>query len=172
MDTVKTGKFIARLRAEKGLTQQQLGDICGATNKTVSRWETGCYMPPIEVMEILSREFGVSINEIVAGRRLSESDFKSQAEQNLAEAIAEPGAFGLSERIAYFRKKWLSDHIFDIVAALIILAAAGAAAWFLIRPLCPAIVAIVFIAEYCVLNNRMSAYVEQKAFGERKNKKE
>ena len=43
MDTKKTGGFIAELRREKGLTQQQLGERVLATNKTVSRWETGVY---------------------------------------------------------------------------------------------------------------------------------
>lgn len=41
MDTVKTGKFISELRREAGLTQEQLGERLGVTNKTVSRWETG-----------------------------------------------------------------------------------------------------------------------------------
>ena len=40
MDIIKTGEFIAKLRKDKGLTQEQLGDKMGVTNKTVSRWET------------------------------------------------------------------------------------------------------------------------------------
>ena len=43
MNQIKTGAFISSLRRERGLTQQQLGDLVGATNKTVSRWETGVY---------------------------------------------------------------------------------------------------------------------------------
>ena len=43
MNTTKTGKFIAELRRERGLNQTEFGDIVGATNKTVSRWETGVY---------------------------------------------------------------------------------------------------------------------------------
>ena len=50
MDLMKTGKFIADLRKEKGLTQEQLGEKIGVTNKTVSRWETGVYLPPVDVM--------------------------------------------------------------------------------------------------------------------------
>ena len=46
MDLQKTGKFISNLRKEKGLTQEQLGEKLGVTNKTVSRWETGTYLPP------------------------------------------------------------------------------------------------------------------------------
>ncbi len=41
MDQIKTGKFIAELRRKAGLTQQQLGEKLGVTNKTVSRWENG-----------------------------------------------------------------------------------------------------------------------------------
>lgn len=169
MDIEKTGKFIAELRRGRGLTQQELGDIVGATNKTVSRWETGVYMPPVEVLEILSREFGVTINEIVAGRRLSDSDFRETAEKNLVDAISEPGAFGLSERIAYFRKKWLRDHVFEIAAALIFATAAAAAAWFLIRELFPLACIALGIAVWIWLYNSMAAYVEQRAFGAKKD---
>ena len=41
MDQMKIGKFIAALRKEKCLTQEQLGEKLGVTNKTVSRWENG-----------------------------------------------------------------------------------------------------------------------------------
>ena len=63
MDQIKIGKFIAALRKEKGLTQEKLGEKLGVTNKTVSRWENGNYMPDVEMLSLLSEEFGVSINE-------------------------------------------------------------------------------------------------------------
>lgn len=44
MDQIKIGKFIAALRKDKGLTQEQLGEKLGVTNKTISRWENGNYM--------------------------------------------------------------------------------------------------------------------------------
>ena len=50
MDQVKVGKFIAALRKEQGLTQEALGQRLGVTNKTVSRWENGNYMPDIELL--------------------------------------------------------------------------------------------------------------------------
>ena len=42
MDLIRIGSFLAELRHEKGLTQQALGERLGVTNKTISRWETGC----------------------------------------------------------------------------------------------------------------------------------
>ena len=87
MDTVKIGKFLKELRKEKGYTQEALGEKIGVTNKTVSRWETGTYMPPVECLVLLSDIYDVSINEIVAGQRLNEAEFNDAAEENLSEAL-------------------------------------------------------------------------------------
>ena len=76
MDQMKIGKFIAALRKEKCLTQEQLGEKLGVTNKTVSRWENGNYMPDVEMLALLSKEFGVSINELISGERLLAEDFQ------------------------------------------------------------------------------------------------
>lgn len=72
----KDRKFIAALRKEKGLTQEQLGEKLGVTNKTISRWENGNYTPDVEMLALLSKEFGVSINELISGERLLAEDFK------------------------------------------------------------------------------------------------
>lgn len=47
MNQMKVGEFLATLRKEKGLTQAQLGEEIGVTNKTISRWENGNYMPDV-----------------------------------------------------------------------------------------------------------------------------
>ena len=80
MDQIKIGKFIATLRKEKDLTQEQLGEKLGVTNKTISRWENGNYMPDIEMLSLLSKEFDVSINELISGERLLLDDFKKAAD--------------------------------------------------------------------------------------------
>ena len=53
MDTVKIGNFLAQLRREKKYTQEQLGLRLGVTNKTISRWENGNYMPSVEMLQLL-----------------------------------------------------------------------------------------------------------------------
>lgn len=83
MDQVQTGKFIAELRKEKSLTQVQLGDLLGVTNKTISRWENGNYMPDLAVLQSLCAVLEVNINEMISGRRLDEADFRQQADNNL-----------------------------------------------------------------------------------------
>ena len=83
MDQVQTGKFIAELRKEKSLTQAQLGDLLGVTNKTITRWENGNYMPDLAVLQSLCAVLDVNINEMISGRRLDEADFRQQADNNL-----------------------------------------------------------------------------------------
>ena len=87
MDLLLIGKFIAELRKEQELTQEQLGEKLGVTNKTVSRWETGTYLPPAEVLLAMSDLFSVSINEILSGKRLSEEEYRAAAEENLEQAM-------------------------------------------------------------------------------------
>ena len=79
MDMVKMGSFLAELRKEQKLTQAELGEKLGVTNKTVSRWETGTYMPPVEILEELSRLYGLTINEILSGRKLTTEEYKEMA---------------------------------------------------------------------------------------------
>lgn len=87
MDLVRIGGFLRQLRKEHGLTQEQLGEKVGATNKTISRWETGVYMPPVECLAMLSELYGVSINEIVAGKHVETEGFADVAEDNITDAL-------------------------------------------------------------------------------------
>lgn len=81
MDMQKIGGFLAELRKENNLTQDQLGEQLGVTNKTISRWENGNYLPPVEMLQILSKLYNVSINELLSGERLNEEDYKVNAEE-------------------------------------------------------------------------------------------
>ena len=168
MDQMKIGKFIAALRKEKCLTQEQLGEKLGVTNKTVSRWENGNYMPDVEMLALLSKEFGVSINELISGERLLAEDFKKAADSNLVTAL-DNSTFTLKEKIAFFKKKWLREHI----AAIVLCAAAwiGLVIWLALKlrgsdayPLLGAIGSMLAVLFYVVLYNRMMAYVEHRAY--------
>lgn len=87
MDTQKIGRFLKELRKENDMTQEQLGEKIGVTNKTVSRWETGNYMPPIECLKLLSDMYQISINELLAGERLEQKKYKEAAEENITVAL-------------------------------------------------------------------------------------
>jgi transcriptional regulator with XRE-family HTH domain len=69
MDQVKTGHFLAQLRKENDLTQEQLADRLGITRRTVSRWETGSNLPDIDLLIELSDMYKVDLREILDGSR-------------------------------------------------------------------------------------------------------
>lgn len=165
---MKIGKFIAALRKEKGLTQEQLGEKLGVTNKTVSRWEKGNYMPDVEMLSLLSKEFGVSINELISGERLATEDFKEAADNNLVTALNN-STFTLKEKISFFKKKWLLEHIATIVLCAV--AWIGLIIWAALKlrgsdsyALLGAIGGMLAILFYVVLYNRMMVYAEKRAY--------
>ncbi len=87
MDSKKIGAFIAANRKKKGLTQEQLGEKLGVSNKTISRWENGNYMPDLSLLEPLSKELGVSLNELLAGEEIVKEKVIEYSEQNLISTI-------------------------------------------------------------------------------------
>lgn len=73
------GDFLYKLRKEKGLTQAELADALGVTNKAVSKWETGEAMPETSLLLPISRIFGVTVDELLDGKRLDPSPDKDGA---------------------------------------------------------------------------------------------
>ncbi len=112
MDMQKIGTFLAELRKEKNLTQDELGEQIGVTNKTVSRWENGNYLPPVEMLQILSKFYDVSINEILNGERINDSDYKNISEENVKSALNRSNAI-------ISKHKKIMNWIIAIVVALL-----------------------------------------------------
>lgn len=89
MDMQKIGSFLKELRKERNMTQEQLGEKIGVTNKTISRWETGNYMPPVESLILLSDIYGISINELLAGEYVENDKIKEVADENITKVLEE-----------------------------------------------------------------------------------
>ena len=68
MDQKETGRFIADKRRAKNLTQEQLAQRLGVSNKTVSKWENGRNMPDYAVVEQLCKELDITIRELLEGK--------------------------------------------------------------------------------------------------------
>ena len=159
MDIVKTGEFIAKLRKEKGLTQEQFGDNMGVTNKTVSRWETGKYLPPADVLLLMSELFDVSINELLTGQRLTDMEYKQTAEKNLTEVIR--SSFTTKDEIDFFKKKWLKDHIFIMIVIGICVLGVLVVGIILQNPILCSFSVILLLFGHIWRYNTMRAYVEK-----------
>lgn len=87
MNQLKTGKYIAIKRKEKNLTQQQLADNLGVSNKTISKWETGKSLPDYSIIESLCSELDITINELLSGESYDEEKLITSAEKNSLEVL-------------------------------------------------------------------------------------
>ena len=65
MDLEKLGRFIAKMRKSKDLTQEKLGEKLSVHPKTISKWERGISAPDISLLLPLSKIFGISVNELL-----------------------------------------------------------------------------------------------------------
>ena len=87
MNQIKIGKFIAQCRKEKNLTQEQLAEILNTTNKSVSKWENGKCLPDSSLYEPLCNILEITINELFAGQKIKDEDYKKIADKNLMEML-------------------------------------------------------------------------------------
>lgn len=76
MDNRIIGKFIKKKRKEIGLTQIELGDKLGVSDKAISKWETGNSLPDIGILKSLSDILGISTSELLNGREDNNKDIK------------------------------------------------------------------------------------------------
>lgn len=67
MNQFATGKLIARKRKQKNLTQEQLAEKLGVSNKTISKWETGKCMPDYSIVKSLCNELELTVAELMDG---------------------------------------------------------------------------------------------------------
>lgn len=87
MDAEKTGIFIAELRGERGLTQRELADRIGVTDKAVSKWENGRGFPDVAILEALSKELGVSVTELMSGEHSTPETAAAQSDSAIVETL-------------------------------------------------------------------------------------
>ena len=82
MNQLQIGKFISECRKENKLTQVQLAEKLGITNRAVSKWETGNSVPDASLMIELCGILNISVNELLCGKRLNEKENNMESEKN------------------------------------------------------------------------------------------
>ncbi len=109
MNQEKIGKFILELRREKNMTQQELADKIGVTDRAISKWENGRGMPDLSLMIPLCKELDITINELISGEKIEKKDYQSKLEENILKTID------------YTNRRIINkDKIFKIVVGTII----------------------------------------------------
>ncbi len=83
MNQESIGKFIAKQRKIKGLTQEELAEKLGITKNAVSKWERGLCLMDMSLLKPLSEILGVSVNDILAGEIIDAQDIEKKSEENI-----------------------------------------------------------------------------------------
>lgn len=89
MDQIKIGCFIAQRRRGLDLTQRQLADRLGISDKTVSKWERGNGFPEPSLLLPLCRELGITVNDLLSGEVVAPADYQQKAEENIMRILQE-----------------------------------------------------------------------------------
>lgn len=84
MDQIKIGKFIAQKRKEQKLTQSQLAEKLGITDRAVSKWETGRSLPDASVMLELCGLLRITVNDLLTGEAVSMKNYDENMEKILS----------------------------------------------------------------------------------------
>ena len=87
MNQEKIGKFIAKCRKDKKMTQSELAEKLGVTDKSIGNWENGRNMPDLSLFKSLCDVLGITINDLLSGEKISKDKYQERFEENIVNTI-------------------------------------------------------------------------------------
>ncbi len=116
MNQEKIGKYISKIRKEKKMTQEELGEKLRVSSKTISRWETGKCMPDISQLMPLSEILEISVNELITGQSIVADNLKEVSEEATKKTIEYANTKVKKEKKKY---KWLVIILLLVIAIIL-----------------------------------------------------
>lgn len=116
MNPKEIGAFLKQLRNEKGVTQEQLGEILGVSGRSISRWETGTNLPDLSILVQISEYYNVEIKEILNGEKKSEN-----MDNELRETLLKVADYNELEKQRAARSGNISFCIMFLICAMTII---------------------------------------------------
>lgn len=135
LNQVKSGRFMAEMRRQQNLTQRELAEKVGVSDKTVSKWETGRSMPDNAIMLDVCLILNISVNELLSGEKFPEENYIHKAEENMVELVKESEYHKQKGRWTIFGTIF-SFLMLVVMCIFVILSTAGVKAltWFIDMP--------------------------------------
>ena len=87
MDQKRIGKFIAECRKDKKMTQSELAEKLGVTDKSIGNWENARCMPDLSLFKPLCDELGITINDLLSGEKIDKDKYQEKFEENIVNTI-------------------------------------------------------------------------------------
>ena len=116
MDLIKIGTYIAGKRKALGMTQKQLAEQLGMSDKSVSKWERGICLPDVALYAELCQILGISINEFFAGEDITKEDLMQKSEENI---------IGVAKESKQKQKRLRSMLCLVLAVSVLVLSAGG-----------------------------------------------
>ncbi len=101
MNQTAIGSYIAKKRREKNLTQEQLAEKLGVTNKTISKWENGKCMPDYSIIEQLCKELSVTLSELMDGEDAAEDSVRVYDDEQILDLLRRTQELERQKEILY-----------------------------------------------------------------------
>ena len=112
MDQKKIGSFLRELRKNEGLTQEQVAEKLGISSRTISRWETGAYMPDISMLVGIAEMYDVDVREIIDGER-KEENIDSEVKE-VAEKMSDYSTMEKNNMLKWFKMMGIGTMIISL----------------------------------------------------------
>lgn len=153
LDQQKIGGFIAERRKKQNMTQKQLAEKIGVSDKAVSKWETGRGMPDNSILMELCELLGTNVNELLSGEKISDDCYHGKAEENMIKLIEQSE----KDKKRNLRAFWGSMLGVVILLAGIVWMTSGNMAWYFDLP--NVIIMVVFTAIILFMSGLMKDFL-------------
>ncbi len=168
MDQEKIGEFISEKRKEKGLTQAELAEKLGITDRAVSKWERGKSLPDASIMLELCFILGITVNDLLSGEVVSMENYGKENEKNLIEMVklkeaSDKRLLSLEIVIGVISSLFL----FSTVAAGAWLGKSGAEVWIPVVVICFGFLQFIVAMAFSIRVEQVAGYYECKECGHR-----
>lgn len=101
MNQINTGVFISKKRKEMNLTQEQLAEKLGVSNKTISKWETGKCMPDYSIVKPLCEQLNITVAELMDGSDAEEKSVRTYDEEQIMDLLRRTQELERQKNILY-----------------------------------------------------------------------
>ena len=163
MDQAKIGKFIASCRKAQGLTQMQLAERLGITDRAVSKWETGKALPDSSIMLELCDVLKISVNDLLSGEVVTMDRYDKAMEQNLLEALKQKEES--DKRLLRTEIVMGVCCVLPLIAAVAVVLAVPMAEWLGALLVLGALIPLLIAAPFMLKIEQKAGYYECKACG-------
>lgn len=159
MNQEKIGNFISKIRKDKKITQKQLAEKLGITDRAISKWENGKSMPDLALLKPLCNILDITINELLSGEYISKNKIENKLEDNIVNAINYSKKKQNTSELLFYLFILLFGILMIIISMSVFSTPIGFTMWYSIIGTYVLIIIFSSLLKKIITNNKSSRYV-------------